>query len=726
MKLVLIVVAMIATCKVNAADKDVAADLTETGPKSYDALHVIDNGLPSDTVRYVVDGFLFCDNLIVDENTIMVVYGDLTVGTTDLNNVDFMLHGTLVVTGDLNVLGKNSLELNIINTGVLVVGGSYDYEGKNGGAEEDNAGQIYMSDPDDFTGDSSGGLEGDIGDLIESGILPDDIEDSFIDKVDEEKFTTVVWTGGSIQWDAEGNWSNTTIPTTGENVLIESGKSFYPKICNDYAYYMWNLELETGAELFIPAGCKVTVLGDIIIGPGATLTVENSNTKPTSFIVYGQVSGDITFRWTLGALNYWFIGHPISNPSMSVYRNIHNDPDNKCVLYDYTSAGTLVNRVADAGFEFSANEELRGYQVKVLNATTIEQTGIINNKASYAININPNGGWQIIANPYPAYYKLPVDNGDFDATEGTVYVATGTSNADKKYYAFNTSSGIETPINPADKVSGGIIAPGQAFYIKSKADALGSEKIYMKAQHLVHAPTVTLKSSGEKKEENVLRIKLKNESGLTDEAVIALFPNGSFEQTRLDSEQLFYNKTDYSYIFSQENDTKSVIKVLPERIWGHEQKLGIKAKAGRQLLSISGIDNLKESYELVLYDRIANVSTIMDSETVYEFDLREDVEEDRFVLQFNQPQDQIATDVDEIEVNGDVDIFVQTTNYLNVVCNLEAINKIVRVYSLTGSELFNQSFTASRFGTQLNLPSGVYIVKVTSGSAHFEKKIVVK
>ncbi|MCG8580817.1 MAG: hypothetical protein MI866_12920, partial [Bacteroidales bacterium] len=573
---------------------NVTTSQTVAGPLTYNELvTIVDNGNPNDTVIYTIDGNFTCTELTVQANTYMIVKGDLVVGDVNLNNVDFQVFGTLVVTGNLDVRGKNSLELNIETTGVLVVGGGYDYTGKNGGAAETNDGQMYLSDPNDFGGD--GNDSGDIGDLIESGVLPSDLEEEFVENVDESVFTTSTWNGGSTQWDSDGNWNNTGTPTSGDNVFIGAGQAAYPQFCTGNEYFMWNLELETGAELVIPAGSKVTILGDIIIPSGATLTVQNSDANPTSFMVLGTVTGDIKFEWTLGALHWWFMGHPIYNPSMDTYRAVESG-STTYAFYDYQSSG-LVNLADDEDFSFTTTVDsediLRGYQFKVSDQVTISHTGKINNSAVYSKKVQT--GWQIICNPYPSYYQLPVDaqsTGDFAKTDGTVYVSNSDTNADKSFDAFNVFSGLGTS---ADYTwFDGIIAPGQAFYIKTDATALATDLLYMRASNRVHATGVSLKSTVKPAETNVLRLKLSNESGLTDEAVIALRENGSFEMTKLDSEQLMQSGTDYSFIYSLVEEKKAVINVLPQLTANHAQAMGVKTAEGRQSIKIAGLDNLVE------------------------------------------------------------------------------------------------------------------------------------
>ncbi len=84
---------------------DITTSRTVSGPLNYNELvTIVDNGIPNDTVIYIVENDFSCLELTVEANTIMVVKGDLVVGNSSQNNVDFKIYGTLVVCGNLDVI----------------------------------------------------------------------------------------------------------------------------------------------------------------------------------------------------------------------------------------------------------------------------------------------------------------------------------------------------------------------------------------------------------------------------------------------------------------------------------------------------------------------------------------------------------------------------------------------------------------------------------------------
>jgi len=694
-----------------------------SGPLNYDELvTIVDNGNPNDTVIYTVNGDFSCLELTVEANTIMVVKGDLIVGEVNLNNVDFQVYGTLVVTGSLDVRGKNSLELNIETTGILVVGGSYDYTGKNGGASEDNDGQMYLSDPGDFTGSGNG--SGDIGDLIESGVLPSDIEDTFVDNVDETLFTTATWNGGSTQWDWDGNWTNTDTPTTGDNVFIGAGEAAYPQFCTGNEYFMWNLELEAGADLVISAGSKVTILGDITIGAGANLTVENSVAQPTSFLHHGQVNGNITYKWSYNSGNWWLIGHAISNPTIANYDAILAG-GNDYAMYDYQDL-SVMQKISKTAFDFSAQDEIRGYLLKVKNNAIISHTGLLNSGDVYPKTLQT--GWQVIANPYASYYQLPTEassGADFEHTTGSVYVTVSTSNSDKVYHTFNTITGVGTPAI-SDGTFNGIIAPTQAFYVETTGGSEG-QNVYMRSVHRVHdAAKAALKSGQVSKEQDILRIKLENDNAV-DEAVILLREDGEIGLTRMDSKQRFVTGNSLSYIYSLVEDDKAVINVLPNAIEEHQVNLGVKAQAGGHTLKITGLESLTDAYELVLEDKLTESFCEMTTDTEYAFTTAEGDFDDRFVLHFKKAQ--VPTTIETPEKDKDqqgVKVYIEKRNELFVECDWDINEKNISIYNLAGQLVLSTEFLDKNYKDILNVKTGIYVVKITGEYQSYRQQVFVQ
>ncbi len=528
------------------------------------------------------------------------------------------------------------------------------------------------------------------------------------------------WLGNDQDWFKSTNWVGGAIPGAGVDIIVNNA-GFAPVINTSSVAQVHNLTINHTGGLTLQPGSQMTVNGNLVTND--KLFIENTNASPASLITHGTVTGNVSIQWVYDELRWWFIGHSISNPQMDSYRNIPiSDPGNKYVLYDYEDPGTLIKISDNSLYNFSANDELRGYQLKVLKpGTGVNHSGPLNNSAVYEKAVQT--GWQVIANPYASYYQLPTDpagSGDFSKTAGSVYVTVSTSNKDKVYETFNTNSGISSP-----GTFNGIIAPSQAFYIKTIESSTPGDKLYMRASNRVHDSNKSSLKSVYSSESNLLRVKISNEYDLTDEAVIALRADGDTSITRRDSEQRFMSGTDISYIYSIVGGIKTVINVLPQELNTYQQPLGVQLKEGKQEIKIEGLDQLLYNYDIVLEDKVAGVLMPMTSQVSYEFTGEAGTFDDRFVLHFNKIQ--VPTGTNDLEIGeSDVNVYIQDKSTLQVICNWDAKEKTVSIFTITGQEVLNQTFEGETLTEHLALKTGIYIVQISGAGKTYEQKVFVR
>ncbi|MCT4586715.1 MAG: T9SS type A sorting domain-containing protein [Carboxylicivirga sp.] len=678
------------------------ADTTEWGAAGQDytlsSNHTIASG---DTV--VVLGNFFDSNtkqIIVSSGAIMIVHGNMK-----LRNANSNISGDVVVLGDVDL--KNT---DMDDSGNLIVVGALT---NSSGNVNGVLGNVYLLDPEANEGISIN-LPNDplyIDDLL------DDADDKHLVNLIMSNVghagTTYNWDGSeSTDWNSPDNWSDNQVPGALDVLVIDNVTNL--PVCPS-VLTVQDITIRPDAQMAVAPGSQITVMGDITIEAGGEFIVQNSNTNPTSFLVYGSVSGDITFEWNYNNERWWFIGHPISDATMADYNEIltTNNDTNDYALYDYQDPDVFA-KISETAYDFSAYSPIKGYLFKVKDDNTpLTLEGTINNNAVYSKTLQTD--WQIIANPYPAYYQLPTESGtgtDFDHTTGDVYVTVSTSNSDKVFHTYNTLLGIGSPAEFK-----GAIAPGQGFYVQTYS----AGDVTMRAEHRMHSITTQLKSVSKLNEEDILRLKLKNEHGLIDEAVITFHENGQAGFTKLDSEQRF-NQNLVSYLYSVIDGHKTVINVLPELDDDFSQKLGIRAQTGEHEFYIEGIDDLTLDYELILEDKFTGKETIMTTGKLYKFDSAEGSFDDRFVLHLKQAE---ATSVDK-ELHEETSINVKDDNILSVKCAWQEEVKKLSVYSLKGAMLLKETFTGQLFNQALQLPTGLYIVKLEGGKKSYQKKIILK
>ncbi|GEM_PF-1082754 len=538
------------------------------------------------------------------------------------------------------------------------------------------------------------------------------------------------WMGGSTtgNWFDTANWSGGTLPAAGTNIVLNN-TGLAPFVPDDARVAQVNdLTINHTSGLTVQPGGQLTVNGNL--QTNGRLYIENTNGKPSSVITHGTVTGDVSIKWTFDNLQWWLIGHAIPNPVMASYDALL--PGNDYAIYDYQDPASMT-RISKTAFDFSAESEIRGYIVKVKNAgAQVTHVGALNTNAVYSKNLQT--AWQVIANPYNAYYKLPKENrsgADFENTSGTAYVTVSTSNDDKTFETFNTITGIASP----ETFTNGIIAPSQAFYLETETGKDG-QPVYMRAAHCVHDVNKVELKSTPNKETDVLRVKLSNQK-LTDEAVVALRDNGTSGYSRLDSKQRFQSSNAYSYIYSVAEETPLVINVLPFGKSQFEVELGMRPKAGKHTMKISGLNTLSEEYVITLEDKNKpeQENVVMDANTTYEFEVDEAVAESeepvdsRFVLHFSKVD--VSTDIDDLkdkdvkDNDSDISVRIQNNSTLVANCNWKE-EKQIALYTIEGRQLLREQFIGDSYQKIINLKSGIYIVKIVSKNNSYEQKVFVK
>ena len=682
----------------------------EEGGTSYNSITVNSGGKVTFTSE-VTTGLL-----TINEGGVMVVNGNLNVVTNGAAKL--VINGTLIVTGSLDISSSgNSESITVETAGVLVVGGSYTYGGKDN--KEVNSGDVYLSDPSQW--DDGNGLEGsggDIGDLIDSGVLPDEILEDFIDNYDGSGLPAYAWNGLSgIDWDDADNWSDGEIPAKADNVTIVSGSGNWPEQCTGKVYYMWNLTLESNSELVIPEGSNVTIYGDITIPSDASLTVMNSDVAPSSFIHYGDVvdelgnPGEITYSWTYASRRYWYVGHSIQSADISSYEDIVTRDANAYFLYKFVNGSWV-----DINGGTLEVDPLKGYSLIVKDdGSYINHTGTPNYTD---LSTTLSSGWQLIANPYPAYYQLAVADatvGDFRNTSGSVYVRTGEDADNRTLATYNVLTGISTPAT-----FDGVLAPGQCFWVEKAQDG----DVYMKANKRIHG-IASLKSTII--EDDVLRINLQNDFA-SGEAVVAFRDNGQKELSRLDSKLRMDSRNKISYLYSIKSDNSVAINVQPSEYDTCSIQLGYKAfAAGVHHLSIKNINRFDAKKEVVLEDKELGIFVNLRQTEGYTFNSKAGYNNDRFVLHIyaGSLKRMEAKQAGANDIDDKVSVTTLQKGTVSIKCNWDVQQKNISMYSMSGELVQTESFKGAEKVLKCNA-SGLYIIKIKGEDKVYTQKIFIE
>ena len=154
-------------------------------------------------------------------------------------------------------------------------------------------------------------------------------------------------------------------------------------------------------------------------------------------------------------------------------------------------------------------------------------------------------------------------------------------------------------------------------------------------------------------------------------------------------------------------------------------KIGIKPKAaGNHTISIDGLSSLVDDYEIMLEDKDSGAMMPMDASSEYVFTSDGTEANERFELHFSKTE--VATDIeDETSENEQlITVHIQDASILFVDCEWQG-KKQVKLFSLDGRMVDSFEFNGADFNQQLNLKTGVYIVKVLGDNKQYEQKVYV-
>lgn len=664
-------------------------DLTEAGG-NYSSITVNANGKVTFSSSVTTGG------LTINENGTMIVNGNLDVVTNGAAKL--VVDGILIVTGSLKISSNgNSESITVQTNGVLVVGGDYIFDG----TKETNSGEVFISDPTDW----DNGTVGDLDDLVNAdpSPLPDDLLDDFVDAL-----PLIEWDGSTDgDWFEPTNWSNNKVPGASSNVKITNiGAAPVVMDVNKIAVVN-NLEISASASLLLRSGAQMTVNGDIT--NDGELIIENSTTRPASFIYKGTTATDATIKWSYTANRYWYVGQATSELKLS--EDIVSKVGSENMLCYTFSANKWVNSES----EVTMNAPLDGFVLGFNADTDIAYSGQLNNDVNYSKNLG--AGWQLVANPYPAYYDLYFAAEDFKNTTGSIYMRPN-NDFTSSYGTYNIASGIGSPAE-----YDGIIAPNQSFWVQTLN---AGSPVVMQQANRIHDNTKTGLKSATRGEVDLLRLQLQNAAD-ADETVIALREAGTYEMTALDSKQRIESGSTVPYIYSLKSGQKSVINVLPQQVDGHHVQLGMKLPAtGELTLKVKGLETFNSNLDVYLIDKQKEVSVNLREVSEYAFTAKQTSIHDRFEISFEKP---VTTAIGDLmkDKSGLIKVYAQQTSAVIEVDNHHRNEKgVVTVYAMNGQKVKEADIDSNRTEIPLASATAMYIVEVKWGEKVMRQKIAIR
>lgn len=518
---------------------------------------------------------------------------------------------------------------------------------------------------------------------------------------------------GTGNWTATDNWSN-GLPASASNVTINGTVTVDGTVmCN-------NLTISTSGAVTVTAGQGLAVNGDLLI--------QSSDAGTGSFIGAADdytITGSTTLQRYLtnystgGDNKYHLLSSPVSTQPIQP-EFVANSPAADVDFYKFDEpTATWINTKTEAnawnaGFE-SNFVVGRGYLVAYPNTPVTKSFtgGTLNSYSSgtplviTCTNTNA-GGWNLIGNPFPSAidWDLVQVDGLGDGMDAALYYYDHDA-ANYRYYVQLESIG--------SLGSGSRYIPAmQGFMVHAKTS--GTKTVSLHNGHRVHSTQAFYKSQNEIN--NLLTVKLQA-NGKTDEAYILYFDEAteSFDG-KFDAYKLFSYAEGMPQLYTISADEAMLaINTLPTQSDSKAVALGYKAaNAGTHSMSFEGLTSFAQPGSLQLEDKLLGIMHTLNDGS-YEFVSEAGTVNDRFVLHFG------AVGISEQPASATLKAYVVGAQ-LFFPLQGEATLEIV---DLQGRVLQQSKVSGQGLASQpLQLPSGVYVVRLTSGQSAQTAKVIVK
>jgi hypothetical protein len=518
------------------------------------------------------------------------------------------------------------------------------------------------------------------------------------------------WTGNTdTNWTTSTNWSN-GLPTSSVDVKIPA--TLNNPIINT-TVSVANISIEENASL------TVNALGALTIEKNCTnegtFTINSTLANSGSLILKGTSTGNITYNRFVSS-NWHFTSAPILN---EMYNNdwvAANSIQASSQNVNLRAIGTYNNNtgkwqymLADDIAQFTKG---KGFAIKRTTAGNTSFSGLMpEDLVTIAIDKGTSNSYNLIGNPFPSYMAL---NKSVDLLHNFLTVNNAALSEMTIWYWNGSSYGTLNQVSSTQ-----FLAPGQAFFIKSKEE--GATVSFTEVlQH--HQSETFLKSIYARPEIRVFS-KKGNEEKYADifylDSATKGFDNGydSSSYAGVSSSFEIYTK-----LVSGKEDKNLAIQSIPKE-YSVIIPIGLIAPKNTEI-EISIISkNLDAGLKVYLEDRELEVFTLLNNEEeVYKFIPKETINgAGRFFLHTSS---NVLSTVEE--TFADVLLFYSDKKiHLK---NLPVVTKaVITMYDLKGKEVLKQELNKNQETIAVTtLSSAIYLVKVATDKGIFEKKILVQ
>ena len=518
----------------------------------------------------------------------------------------------------------------------------------------------------------------------------------------------LMWVGTtSTNWSVGSNWSKGVVPSVSDSVIITAYPSNQPHITADVSSPMeiGNINVRDGAVLTVDAGKALTVV-EQLYNDGAMLVKADANSIG-SLITEGSITGAGTFAMEQylegsggAAPNglFFYVGSPVANAQASTF-NIAGGNETTTSYPQITNGSTtldpMTGYVARMGSNGVVTYSGSSYNTGIFEEANITRTGITDN----------NRGYNLLSNPYPS--TVSWDNATKSNISTTLWYRThqGTT---MLYDTYNATNFLGTNNNGNGAVNGDI-PPTQAFWVRVENDGETGSLSFTDAMRSHNGWSSIYKQAAE---EGTVRMTLSN-GNVSDETIILFNSDAQNAFEDYDSHK-FWAAASVPQLYTTTGTDSLVINGLESVATNPVVDLGVKLPStGNYSFTATDITLANEVW---LEDRLLNIFQDLNLDATYDFTDEAGNIPTRFALHFGMS----ITDIRNAE-GFRAQVF-SSGNEVNIILS-DATNGTATVYDMAGKLMATQNIHSDRTAFQVNVASGIYIVKLESDKGASTHKI---
>ena len=470
-----------------------------------------------------------------------------------------------------------------------------------------------------------------------------------------------------------------------------------------------DLEISSEVTASVAAGKQLTVTGTAT--NNGTIKLLSSEADGTATLV-GDVTGTAEVHQSVTTGRYWYVASPVSSATSTILGE-------SVYYYDAAASPSLYKTTTET---LSPGV---GYAVSP-SGTNFAFSGALNNGAQNAtIAYNGNTadafrGYNLIGNPYPSalnWNNVWANTANQAAVGSTIWFNSNEA-------TFPTYNGSGTVGVPSDVK--GYIPPMQGFWVLA-SEAANSTSLTNKTLSFDN----TMRSHGPATGSNPLRapqsaasenqlIRLQATNGTTtDETVLYFNSQAADTYDNYDSRKMMSSNA--AQIYTLLDGMPIVINGMNTIPYNAEIPVAFKTvTAGEHTIKATEFSNFTSGESLLLTDKTLNrVTDLSSSDYIFTSSVGTDV--NRFALTIQR----VSTSVAGNNTQNSLQV-VQSAGRIQILLPSFEPGAVAYVFNNIGQITAKSSITGTVTTMSQNLPAGVYIVKVMTGTDELTEKIIVK